>query len=313
MHQPTTWRLHALFAVLLLLCTSLTQAQNTTTDTAELEQRIQQSQDSIRTMVEVQPEQLRQLLAEIEAIKTAEERKFNFFNRMELSKLILIGLIVFAGSVLLGLTAVRVSANGLIHRLSKREQDLKKNLSRHIPEYLIGDLVHEETISPMVWKNCAVLQVDILENKPFDTPSERFSAMDHLFKACEGLSQNYGIIQVKNTGQKIVAVCKASNLTPMEQANISAGCLNQLRSTMETQPDSALTLKAGITYGDVVAGLTKSGDKTSFDIWGHPVQEVQEITRSSKPGTISTTKYIARSLNKSEFSINEAEEGRYEL
>ena len=118
---------------------------------------------------------------------------------------------------------------------------------------------------------------------------------------------------MKNTGQKIVAVCKASNLTPMEQANISAGCLNQLRSTMETQAHSGLTLKAGITYGDVVAGLTKSGDKTSFDIWGHPVQEVQEITRSSKPGTISTTKYIARSLNKSEFSINEAEEGRYEL
>ena len=140
--------------VLLWLCTSLTQAQNTTTDTAELEQRIQQSQDSIRTMVEVQPEQLRQLLAEIEAIKTAEERKFNFFNRMELSKLILIGLIVFAGSVLLGLTAVRVSANGLIHRLSKREQDLKKNLSRHIPEYLIGDLVHEETISPWCGRNC---------------------------------------------------------------------------------------------------------------------------------------------------------------
>ena len=56
-------------------------------------------------------------------------------------------------------------------------------------EYLIGDLVHEETISPMVWKNCAVLQVDILENKPFDTPLERISAMDHLFKACEGLSE----------------------------------------------------------------------------------------------------------------------------
>jgi class 3 adenylate cyclase len=165
----------------------------------------------------------------------------------------------------------------------------------------------------MVWKNCAVLQVDILENKPFDTPSERISAMDNLFKACEGLSQNHGIIQVKNTGQKIVAVCKSSNLTPMEQANISAGCLNQLRSTMETQADSGLALKAGITYGDVVAGLTKSGDKTSFDIWGYPVQEVQEITRSSRPGTISTTKYIARSLNKSEFSINEAEEGRYEL
>lgn len=313
MQQLTTWKLHALFVVLLLLCTSLTKAQNTTNDPAVLEQRIQQSQDSIRAMVEVQPEQLSKFLAEIEAIKAAEERKFNFFNRMEFSKLILIGLIVFAGFVLLGLTAVRVSANGLIDRLSKREQDLKKNLSRHIPEYLIGDLVHEETISPMVWKNCAVLQVEILENKSFDTPSERISAMDNLYKACEGLSQNHGIIQVKNTGQKIVAVCKASKLTPMEQANISAGCLNQLRCTMEAQADSGLTLKAGLTYGDVVAGLTKSGDKTSFDIWGYPVQEVQEITRYSKPGTISTTKYIARSLNKSEFSISEVEGGRYEL
>ena len=141
MHQPTTWRLHALFAVLLLLCTSLTQAQNTTTDTAELEQRIQQSQDSIRAMVEVQPEQLSRFLDEIEAIKDAEERKFNFFNRMELGKLILLGLIVFAGFVLLGLTAVRASANGLIHRLSKREQDLKKNLvSTHsrVPDWRFG-------------------------------------------------------------------------------------------------------------------------------------------------------------------------------
>ena len=69
MHQLKTWRIHALFAVLLLLCTSLTQAQNKGTDTAELEQRIQQSQDSIRAMVEVQPEQLSQFLDEIEAIK----------------------------------------------------------------------------------------------------------------------------------------------------------------------------------------------------------------------------------------------------
>ena len=168
-------------------------------------------------------------------------------------------------------------------------------------------------IIEMVWKNCAVLQVDIIENKTFGSAAERISAMDRLFKACEGLSQNHGIIQVKNTGQKILAVCKASNLTPMEQANISAGCLNQLRSTMETQEASGLTLKAGITYGDVVAGLTKAGDKSSFDIWGQPLQEVQEITQASSLGAISTTKYIARSLNKNEFSIKEAEDGRYEL
>jgi class 3 adenylate cyclase len=313
MHQLTTWRLHALFAVLLLLCTSLIQAQNTATNPEALELRVQKSQDSIRAMVEVQPEQLNKFLAEIEAIKAAEERKFKLFNQMEWGKATLIGLILLAGGVLLIFGIVRISENRLVDRLTVRQQFLKTNLSRHIPEYLIDDLVHEETISPMVWKNCAVLQVDILENKPFDTPSERISAMENLFKACEVLSQNHGIIQVKNTGQKIVAVCKSSNLTPMEQANISAGCLNQLRSSIETQADSSLALKAGITYGDVVAGLTKSGDKTSFDIWGHPVQEVQEITRSSRPGTISTTKYIARSLNKSEFSINEAEEGRYEL
>jgi class 3 adenylate cyclase len=313
MHQPTTWRIHALFAVLLLLCTSLIQAQNTATDLEALELRVQQSHDSIRAMVEVQPEQLSRLLDEIESIKAAEERKFKLFNQMEWGKATLIGLILLGGGVLLIFGIVRISENSLVDRLRVRQKFLKTNLSRHIPEYLIGDLVHEETISPMVWKNCAVLQVDILENKPFDTPSERISAMDNLFKACEGLSQNHGIIQVKNTGHKIMAVCKSSNLTPMEQANISAGCLNQLRSTMETQADSGLALKAGITYGDVVAGLTKSGNKTSFDIWGHPVQEVQEITRSSRPGTISTTKYIARSLNKSEFSINEAEEGRYEL
>lgn len=313
MHQQGKWRLYALFVVLLLLCTTLSQAQNTTTDTAELEQRIQQSQDSIRAMVEVQPEQLSQFLDEIEAIKAAEERKFNFFNRMEWGKAALIGLILLAGGVLLIFGIVRINTNRLVRNMSNRAQSLKKNLARHIPEYLIGDLVHEETISPMVWKNCAVLQVDILENKTFRSPDERIYAMDTLFKACQGLSQNHGIIQIKNTGQKILAVCKASKLTPMEQANISAGCLNELRSAIEAQSETGLTLKAGITYGDVVAGLTKGGDKTSFDIWGHPVQEVQEITRSSKPGTISTTKYIARSLNKSEFSINEAEEGRYEL
>ena len=83
-------------------------------DTAELEQRIQQSQDSIRAMVEVQPEQLSRFLNEIEAIKDAEERKFNFFNRMELGKLILLGMIVLAGGVLLifGTARIRASAMG---------------------------------------------------------------------------------------------------------------------------------------------------------------------------------------------------------
>ena len=313
MHQLTTWRIHALFAMLLLLCASIIQAQNRSTDVQALEHRVQQSQDSIRAMVEVQPEQLSKFLDEIEAIKAAEVRQFNLFNQMQSGKSVLIGSILFAGGVLLIFGIVRISENKLVRKLSDREQHLKKNLSRHIPEYLIGDLVHDETISPMVWKNCAVLQVDIIENKTFGSAAERISAMDSLFKACEGLSQNHGIIQVKNTGQKILAVCKASNLTPMEQANISAGCLNQLRSTMETQEASGLTLKAGITYGDVVAGLTKAGDKSSFDIWGQPLQEVQEITQASSLGAISTTKYIARSLNKNEFSIKEAEDGRYEL
>lgn len=313
MHHPTTRRIHALFAMLLLLCTSFIQAQNPSTDVQALEHRVQQSQDSIRAMVEVQPEQLSKFLDEIEAVKAAEVRQFNLFNQMQSGKSVLIGSILFAGGVLLIFGIVRISDNKLVRKLSDREQQLKKNLSRHIPEYLIGDLVHDETISPMVWKNCAVLQVDIIENKTFGSAAERISAMDRLFKACEGLSQNHGIIQVKNTGQKILAVCKASNLTPMEQANISAGCLNQLRSTMETQEASGLTLKAGITYGDVVAGLTKAGDKSSFDIWGQPLQEVQEITQASSLGAISTTKYIARSLNKNEFSIKEAEDGRYEL
>ena len=313
MHQPTTRRIHALFAMLLLLCTSIIQAQNRSTDVQALEHRVQQSQDSIRAMVEVQPEQLSKFLDEIEALKAAEVRQFNLFNQMQSGKSVLIGSILFAGGVLLIFGIVRISENKLVRKLSDREQLLKKNLSRHIPEYLIGDLVHDETISPMVWKNCAVLQVDIIENKTFGSAAERISAMDRLFKACEGLSQNHGIIQIKNTGQKILAVCKAANLTPMEQANISAGCLNQLRSTMETQEASGLTLKAGITYGDVVAGLTKAGDKSSFDIWGPPLQEVQEITQASSLWAISTTKYIARSLNKNEFSIKEAEDGRYEL
>ena len=313
MHQPTIWRFHALFAVLLLLCTSLIQAQNTTTDTAELEQRIQQSQDSIRAMVEVEPEQLNKFLDEIEAIKAAEERKFSLFNQMQSGKAVLIGSILLAGGVLLIFGIVRISENNLVRKMSDREQSLKRNLARHIPEYLIKNLVHEETISPMVWKNCAILQAEIIEQGPFETAKERLAAIDFLTKTCDSISEIHGVIQIKNTGQKILAVCKASNLTPMEQANISAGCLNQLRNALKSNHHQRLTLKAGIAYGDVVAGLTRGGDKTSFGIWGHPVQEVQEITRSSKPGTISTTKYIARSLNKSEFSINEAEEGRYEL
>ena len=313
MHQPTTWRIHALFAVLLLLCTSLTQAQNTSTDPEALELRVQQSQDSIRAMIEVQPEQLSQFLAEIEAIKAAEERKFSLFNQIQSGKAVLIGSILFAGGVLLIFGIVRISENNLVRKMSDRERSLKRNLARHIPEYLIKDLVHEETISPMVWKNCAILQADIIELGTFETAKERITAIDFLTKTCDRLSENHGVIQIKNTGQKILAVCKASNLTPMEQANISAGCLDELRNVLKSNHHQRLTLKAGIAYGDVVAGLTRGGDKTSFGIWGHPVQEVQEITRSSKPGTISTTKYIARSLNKSEFSINEAEEGRYEL
>lgn len=264
-------------------------------------------------MVDFQSEQLTQFLAEIEAIKAGEERKFSLLNQMQSGKAVLMGSTIVAGGILLIFGIARISENNLVRKMADREHSLKRNLARHIPEYLIKDLVHEETISPMVWKNCAILWADIIEQSPFENAKERIAAIDFLTKTCDSIYENHGVIQIKNTGQKILAVCKASNLTPMEQANISAVCLNQLRNALKSNHHQRLTLKAGITYGDVVAGLTKSGGKTSFDIWGHPVQEVQEITRSSKPGTISTTKYIARSLNKSEFSINEAEEGRYEL
>lgn len=296
-----------LILVVAIISSTLFGQNQRPVDSSELDRlnyQIKLSQDSITHLLEEKPEVQNELFSFIS--DSDQNLQATEANRASLkrSQNILLGLVIIC--VIISLTFFFMKSREVNQiRAHKRQEDkLKAMLSRLIPESQVDHLLHNEKVDPVMWKECAIMFVELDELTPYNSPQHRLEVIDHLFQVAENLFKEYDLQKIKTSGQQILAVCKKGRLTPVQQVEATVQCAVKLRESLRYVKDPRMSIRVGISYGDVISGLIGT-EKVRFDIWGADVNIAYRNVQYAMPGKINVSKYVMRSLNKSKYTVED--------
>ena len=302
-------RIHKGVLILLVAIISSTiSAQNPSGgDSSELERlsyQIKLSQDSITLLLEEKPEVQNKLFSIIsdsdQSLQATEANRAS----IRRSQNILLGLVIICVIISLTFFFMKSREMNQIRAHKKQEDKLKSMLSRLIPESQVDHLLHNEKVDPVMWKECVIMFIELDELSAYNGPQHRLEVIDHIFQVAENLFKEYGLQKIKTSGQQILAVCKKGRLTPVQQVEATMQCAVKLRESLRYVKDPQMSIRIGISYGDVISGLIGT-EKVRFDIWGQDVNIAYRNVQYAMPGKINMSKYVMRSLNKSKYTVED--------
>lgn len=302
-------RLHK--SILILLVTIISSALSAQSQSQEglaeidrLNQAIKLSQDSITRLLEEKPEVQNKLFSFIsdsdQNLQATEANKAS----LKRSRNILLFLVIVCVITLLTFFFMKSREMKQIQAYKKQEDKLKSMLSRLIPESQVDHLLQNEKVDPVMWKECTIMFIELDELSPYNSSQHRLEVIDHLFQVAENLFREYGLQKIKTSGQQILAVCKKGRLTPVQQVEATLQCAVKLRESLRYVKDPQMSIRVGISYGDVISGLIGT-EKVRFDIWGSDVNIAYRNVEYATPGKINMSKYVMRSLNKSKYTVED--------
>ena len=310
-------RIHkGLLIILVAIISSALSAQNQM-DSSEiylLNEKVKLSQDSIIHLLEEKPEVQNELFSFIsdsdQSLQATEANRAS----IKRSQNILLGLVIICAITIMTFFFMKSREVKQIKAHRRQEDKLKSMLSRLIPESQVDHLLHNEKVDPVMWKDCAIMFIELDELTSYSSPQHRLEVIDHLFQVAENLFKEYELQKIKTSGQQILAVCKKGRLTPVQQVEATMQCAVKLRESLRYVKDPQMSIRVGIGYGDVISGLIGT-EKIRFDIWGEDVNIAFRNVQYAAPGKINMSKYVMRSLNKSKYSVEdlgevEIKEGR---
>ncbi len=269
-----------------------------------LNREIKLSQDSITYLLEEKPEVQNKLFSFIsdsdQSLQATEANRAS----LKRSQNILLGLVIICVIILLTFFFMKSGEVKQIKTHKRQEDKLKSMLSRLIPESQVDHLLHNEKVDPVMWKECAIMFIELDELAPYNSPQHRLEVIDHLFQVAENLFKEYDLQKIKTSGQQILAVCKKGRLTPVQQVEATVQCAVKLRESLRYVKDPQMSIRVGISYGDVISGLIGT-EKVRFDIWGEDVNIAYRNVQYAAAGKINMSKYVMRSLNKSKYTVEE--------
>lgn len=310
-------RIHkGLLIILVAIISSALSAQNQM-DSSEiylLNEKVKLSQDSIIHLLEEKPEVQNELFSFIsDSDQSLRETEANRAS-IKRSQNILLGLVIICVIIIMTFFFMKSREVKQIKAHRRQEDKLKSMLSRLIPESQVDHLLQNEKVDPVMWKECAIMFIELDELTPYSSPQHRLEVIDHLFQVAENLFKEYKLQKIKTSGQQILAVCKKGRLTPVQQVEATMQCAVKLRASLRYVKDPQMSIRVGIGYGDVISGLIGT-EKIRFDIWGEDVNIAFRNVQYAAPGKINMSKYVMRSLNKSKYSVEdlgevEIKEGR---
>lgn len=314
-----TMRIHKGILILLIaIISSALSAQNQSQLDLEklnrLNRDIKLSQDSITHLLEEKPEVQNELFSFIsdsdQSLQATQANKAS----IKRSQNILLGLVIICVIIIMTFFFMKSREVKQIKAHRRQEDKLKSMLSRLIPESQVDHLLHNERVDPVMWKECAIMFIELDELTPYSSPQHRLEVVDHLFQVAENLFREYELQKIKTSGQQILAVCKKGRLTPVQQVEATMQCAVKLRESLRYVKDPQMSIRVGIGYGDVISALIDT-EKVRFDIWGEDVNIAYRNVQYAAPGKINMSKYVMRSLNKSKYSVEdlgevEIKEGR---
>lgn len=269
-----------------------------------LNREIKLSQDSITHLLEEKPEVQNELFSFISnsdrSLQATEANRAS----LKRSQNILLGLVIICVIILLTFFFMKSREVKQIKTHKRQEDKLKSMLSRLIPESQVDHLLHNEKVDPVMWKECAIMFIELDELTAYNSPQHRLEVIDHLFQVAENLFKEYDLQKIKTSGQQILAVCKKGRLTPVQQVEATVQCAVKLRESLRYVKDPQMSIRVGISYGDVISGLIGT-EKVRFDIWGEDVNIAYRNVQYATPGKINMSKYAMRSLNKSKYTVED--------
>ena len=300
-------RIHkGLLIILVALISSALSAQSQM-DSSEiylLNEKVKLSQDSIIHLLEEKPEVQNELFSFIsdsdQSLQATEANRAS----IKRSQNTLLGLVIICAIIIMTFFFMKSREVKQIKAHRRQEDKLKSMLSRLIPESQVDHLLHNEKVDPVMWKDCAIMFIELDELTPYSSPQHRLEVIDHLFQVAENLFREYELQKIKTSGQQILAVCKKGRLTPVQQVEATVQCAVKLRESLRYVKDPQMSIRVGIGYGDVISGLIGT-EKIRFDIWGEDVNIAYRNVQYAAPGKINMSKYVMRSLNKSKYSVED--------
>jgi len=126
-------------------------------------------------------------------------------------------------------------------------------------------------------------------------PEEVVDFLDRLVRACDALSQRYGVDKIKTIGDNYMAAAGFSGC-PIEGATAVGRLALAMMKVIGEQPPLGghkLRLRIGIHCGPATAGVI--GDtRFSYDIWGDAVNTASRMESHSEPGRIHVSEAFRR-------------------
>ena len=300
-------RIHKGLLIILVAIISSALSAQSQMDSSEiylLNEKVNLSQDSIIHLLEEKPEVQNELFSFIsDSDQSLQETEANRAS-IKRSQNTLLGLVIICAIIIMTFFFMKSREVKQIKAHRRQEDKLKSMLSRLIPESQVDHLLHNEKVDPVMWKDCAIMFIELDELTPYSSPQHRLEVIDHLFQVAENLFREYELQKIKTSGQQILAVCKKGRLTPVQQVEATMQCAVKLRESLRYVKDPQMSIRVGIGYGDVISGLIGT-EKIRFDIWGEDVNIAYRNVQYAAPGKINMSKYVMRSLNKSKYSVED--------
>lgn len=210
----------------------------------------------------------------------------------ERAEFILMGLIL----VVIGITVTLIIQLIQIRKRSydqfKSEKMISSLLMEILPKSIVEKIVGNSKVDPSIWSDCLVIFIEVVHKEEYSTVDERMVAVNASFRVIEKQLDKHGLIKIKSSGDKILAVHKINTVTSQQQLQNTLEALGKIKRALAAVKDFELDFRSGIDTGDVISALVGQ-KKLQFDIWGSAVNDAFLLVDHAQAGQILCSSNIA--------------------
>lgn len=236
---------------------------------------------------------LNELFKPIQKEINNREEQITRLKRFEFAEIVLVGLLVLVSLLILFLTYQLVQMRRRRQLLLECEKQIEQILSQVLPNSEVDKVVNNSTTEPAIWSDCLVVYLEVKFHQKFRTTNDRMIAVNKAFQIIEDRLSNHGLIKVKSSADKILAVHKVNNVAAHQQLQNTLEALKESQTRIEASKEIRADLRCGLDYGSVFSAMVGK-EKLGFDIWGTAVNRAFLILESASTNQIICSEEVSR-------------------
>lgn len=158
-----------------------------------------------------------------------------------------------------------------------------------LPHEIVEELKANNTVTPRLYQNVAVLFCDIVGFTPYceqRRPEEVIAYLQELIEIYEDLALAYDMQKIKTTGDAFMAT--AGLLRPVENPVLNCVKCGLEMITATRRVPAQWNVRVGIHTGPVMAGVV-GHRQYLFDLWGDTVNTAERVESNGDSGTVNVS------------------------